>query len=59
MHKLLLFSIKIFLSLFIWLHWVSVSACGLSLVAVSRGCFPVEMLRLLIALASLAAERRL
>ena len=49
---------KIFL-IFIWLHWVFVAACGLSLVVGSGGCSLGVVCRLLIAVASLGAEHRL
>ena len=41
------------------LHWVFVAACGLSLVAVSGGSSLVIVCRLLMAVASLAAEHGL
>ena len=44
--------------LFIWLCWVFVAACGLSLVAASEG-YSVAVRRLLIAVASLVAEHGL
>jgi len=40
---------------YFWLCWVSVAACGLSLVAVSEGCSPVAVRGLLVAVASLVA----
>ena len=45
--------------LFIWLHWVFVAACGLSLVVASRGYSFIAVCKLLIAMASLVAEHRL
>ena len=45
--------------IFIWLHWVFVAACGLSLVVGSGGCSLGVVRRLLIAVASLGAEHRL
>ena len=52
-------SISNFLNFYLfiyWLCWVFVAAQGLSLVAKSGGCSPVEVCRLLIVVASLAAE---
>ena len=50
-----------FLILFMsfWLCWVSVAACGLSLIAASRDHFLVVVCGLLIVVASLGAEHRL
>ena len=42
-----------------WLCWVFAAAHGLSLPAVSRGCSPAALSKLLIAAASLDAEHRL
>ena len=42
-----------------WLCWVSAVAHGLSLPAVSRGCSPAAVSKLLIVAASLVAEHRL
>ena len=42
-----------------WLHWVFVAIRGLPVVAVSRGYSLVEMLRLLIVVASLTVVHRL
>ena len=47
------------LFVYFWLCWVSVAACGLSLVLESRGCSLVAACRLLTAVASLVAEHRL
>ena len=44
---------------FIWLCWVFVAVCGLSLVVESSGYSPVAVRRLLIAAAPLAVEHRL
>ena len=41
-----------------WLCWIIVAACGLSLVAASRGYSLVATHRLLIAVASLVVEHR-
>ena len=41
-----------------WLCWVFAAAHGLSLPAVSRGCSPAALSKLLIAAASLDAEHR-
>ena len=46
------------INLFIWLHWVFVAACGLSLVVASGG-YSVEVRGLLIAVASLVEEHGL
>ena len=48
-----------FIYLFIWLRWVFVAVCGLSLVVVSGGYPFVAVRRLLIVVASLVAERGL
>ena len=45
--------------LFIWLCWVFVAECRLSLAAVSGGYSLVAVCRLLIAVASLVAEQAL
>ena len=42
--------------LFFWLHWISVAAHGLSLVAASSGYSLAALCKLLIAVASLVAE---
>ena len=44
------------LFLYLWLHWVFVAACGLSLVVQSKGCSLVAVQRLLITVASVVAE---
>ena len=51
--------INLFLLIYFWLNWVFVAACGLSLVAVSRGLLFVAVCRLLVAVASLVADHRL
>ena len=43
---------------FLWLCWVFLAACGLTLVEVNRGYSLVVVLRLFIVVASLAMERR-
>ena len=43
----------------LWLHWVFIAVCRLSLVVVSEGCSLDALYELLIAVASLPAERRL
>ena len=46
--------------IYLWLHWVFVAACGLSLVAASGGgLLFIVVRRLLIAVASLVAEHGL
>ena len=59
----LLMDIEAFLALFVylilWLWWVFVAACGLSLVVVSGGCCLVAVRGLLIAVASFVVEHRL
>ena len=59
----LLMDIEAFLALFIylilWLWWVFVAACGLSLVVVSGGYCLVAVQGLLTAVASLVVEHRL
>ena len=56
--RLLPFSIlKFYLFIHLWLHWVVIAACGLSLVSASRGYSLVAMHGLLIEVASLAAEQ--
>ena len=47
-----------FILFYFWLPWVFIAACGLSLVAVSRG-YSVAVHGLLIAVASLVAEHGL
>ena len=42
----------------LWLHWLSLAACGLSPAAVSRGWSPRVLCGLLTAVASPVAERR-
>ena len=48
-----------YLFLSFWLWWVFVAALGPSLVVAVGGYFPVSVLKLLIAMASLVAEHRL
>ena len=48
-----------FFFFFFWLFWIFVAASGLSIVTVKRGYSLVAVHRLLIAVASLAAEHRL
>ena len=43
----------------LWLFWVFIAGCGLSLVAESKGYLVIAMLELLISVASLVAEHRL
>lgn len=45
--------------MFIWLHWVLVAACGLSLVAVSGVYSLAAVSRLFIVVASLTVEHKL
>lgn len=42
----------------LWLFWVFIAGCGLSLVAESRGYLVIAMLEPLISVASLVAEHR-
>ena len=49
---------KINLFIYLWLHWVLVAACRLSLVVASRG-YSLLGCRLLIAVASIVVEHRL
>ena len=54
------FLINLFILLiYFWLRWVFIAACGLSLVAASRGYSFIAVRGLLIAVASLVAEHRL
>ena len=53
------FYLFIYLFIYFWLRWVFVAACGLSLVAVSRGLLFVAVRGLLIVGASLVAEHGL
>ena len=50
---------NIYLFVYFWLCWVFVAASGLSLVVERRGYSLVAVLRLLITVASLAAEQQL
>ena len=43
----------------LWLFWVFIAGCGLSLVAESKDYLVIAMLELLISVASLVAEHRL
>ena len=57
--SVLFFLKKIFIYLLVyhfWLHWVFISALGLSLVSASRGYSLVAVLRFLTVVASLVAE---
>ena len=56
---LLSFFLNIYLFIYLWLRWVFVAACGLSLVATSEGYSFVAVHRLLIAVASLVVEHGL
>ena len=47
---------KKYLFIYFWLHWIFIASHSLSLVVASVGCSLVTVLRLLIAVASLAAE---
>ena len=47
------------LFIYLWLCWVFVAVCGLSLVLASWGCSLAAVCRLLIAVAALVAEHRL
>ena len=49
----------LFKNIYLWLHWIFIAVCSLSLVVVSRACFFVAMYELLIAVASLDVEHRL
>ena len=45
--------------IYLWLHWILVAACRLSLVAVSRGCPLAALHGFLVETASLVVEHRL
>ena len=49
----------IFFNFNLWLHWVFVAACGLSLAAASRGCALAVVRGLLIAVVFLVVKHRL
>jgi len=51
--------LALFIYLILWLWWVFVAACGLSLVVVSGGYCLVAVQGLLTAVASLVVEHRL
>ena len=43
--------------IYLWLHWVFVAACGLSLFAENGGYSPAVVLSLLLAVSTLLAEQ--
>ena len=49
----------VYLCIYLWLCWVFVAVCGLSLAVVNGGYSPAVVCRLLIAVTSLIAEHRL
>ena len=58
---MLAFTVSLFAALFLhlWLHWIFIAGIGFLLVATSRCCSLLVVLRLLIAVFSLVAEHRL
>ena len=44
---------KLFLFIYLWLHWVFVALCGLSLVTVNRGYSSLQCAKFLIVVTSL------
>ena len=48
-----------FIFIYLWLHWIFVAVCGLSLVIASRGLLFIAVHWLLIVVASLVVEHGL